>query len=289
MLMQSLPKIIAGVSKPVFMGFVIALVAVLCVVDYFFEPRVSMLLFYLAPILLATWYIGPKSGITISSLCALGWGISDVASTGAYSHPIIPYWNVCINLGIFLIVSITLSKLKSALHGARESARTDALTGIANRRAFFEIAGSELSRMNRYKRPFTIAYLDLDDFKLVNDNFGHEAGDDLLRCITGFIESTIRSSDLIARLGGDEFAILLPETNEEQARAVMEKINLSLHETLVKYSPAVTFSIGVVTYVRPPANVDDMLKKADHMMYAAKREGKNAVKYLVWKDTSTAQ
>jgi diguanylate cyclase (GGDEF)-like protein len=287
--MQSLPKIIASASKPVLMECVVAGTIGLCVIDYFFDPRVSLLLFYLAPIFFAVWYVGKKTGIAISVLCAIGWGISDVASSSAYSHPIVPYWNLFANLGVFLMVSLTLSRLKTALRGAQESARTDALTGMANRRAFFEIAGTELARMNRYKHPFTIAYLDLDNFKVVNDNQGHEAGDDLLQSIAGFIESTIRSSDLIARLGGDEFAILLPETNEEQARAVMDKISASLYETLQKHGPAVTLSIGVVTYIRPPLNVDDMLKKADHMMYAAKREGKNRIKYLVWKDSSTAQ
>jgi diguanylate cyclase (GGDEF)-like protein len=188
-----------------------------------------------------------------------------------------------------MVVSITLSKLKQALRHEKELARTDTLTTIANRRAFFEIAGNELSRMNRYKRPFTIAYLDLDDFKLVNDQLGHEAGDDLLRRVAIAIGSTIRSSDLIARVGGDEFAILLPETNEDQARSVMVKINASLQETLKKHDPTTTYSIGVVTYVRPPSTVDDMLKKADHMMYAAKREGKNGIRYLVWKESATAR
>jgi diguanylate cyclase (GGDEF)-like protein len=190
---------------------------------------------------------------------------------------------------VFLVVALTLGRLKRSLLHEKELARTDALTGIANRRAFFEIAGNELSRMNRYKRPFTIAYLDLDDFKLVNDRLGHEAGDDLLRFVSIAIRSTIRSSDLIARVGGDEFAILLPETNEEQARSVIEKINVSLHETLKTHDLTTTYSIGVVTYVRPPATVDDMLKKADHMMYAAKREGKNGTRYLVWKESAIAR
>jgi diguanylate cyclase (GGDEF)-like protein len=258
-------------------------------VDYLFEPRVSLILFYLFPVFLATWYFGDKAGIATSAICAMGWAISDFMSFGVFSHPMVPLWNAAAILCVFVVVSITLSRLKKSLQHEKDLARTDPLTGIANRRAFFEIAGNELSRMNRYKRPFTMAYLDLDDFKLVNDQLGHEAGDDLLRRVSISIRSTIRSSDLIARVGGDEFAILLPETNEDQARSVMEKINAALHETLQKHDPTTTYSIGVVTYIRPPATVDDLLKMADHMMYAAKREGKNGIRYLVWKESATAR
>jgi diguanylate cyclase (GGDEF)-like protein len=143
--------------------------------------------------------------------------------------------------------------------------------------------------MNRYKRPFTIAYLDLDDFKQVNDSLGHDAGDNLLRCVALSIKANIRSSDALARIGGDEFVILLPETNEDQAQSVVQKLGGALHAALQKENWAVSFSIGVVTYIRPPATVDEMLVKADHMMYAAKREGKNKVRYLVWKESAIAR
>ena len=261
----------------------------ICVVDYFYEPRVSLIFFYLLPIFMASWYIDKNASIIISVICAIGWAISDFLSFSSFSHPMVPYWNLTVMLGVFLVVSTTLSKLKQALHHEKDLARTDDLTGIANRRAFFEVAAAELARMNRYKRPFTIAYLDLDDFKVVNDQKGHEAGDKLLQCVAEAIGSTIRSSDLIARVGGDEFAVILPETNEEQARSAIEKISASLHEKLHKNGLSSTFSIGVVTYVRPPATVDDMLKKADHMMYAAKREGKNGIRFLVWKESATAR
>jgi diguanylate cyclase (GGDEF)-like protein len=287
--MGSLLKIIAGLPRPLLILLISISIVAICVVDYFFEPRVSLILFYLFPIFLAAWYIGPKAGIAIAAICAGGWAVSDFMSFHVFSHPLIPFWNTTATFCVFLVVTLTLGRLKRSLVHEKELARTDALTSIANRRAFFEIAGSELSRMNRYKRPFTIAYVDLDDFKLVNDQFGHEAGDDLLRRVSGAIRSTIRSSDLIARVGGDEFAILLPETNEDQAKSVIEKINASLKETLPKRDPTTTFSIGVVTYVRPPATVDDMLKKADHMMYAAKREGKNGIRYLVWKESAVAR
>jgi diguanylate cyclase (GGDEF)-like protein len=212
--------------------------------------------------------------------------MADIFTAQGYSHPVIPYWNLVVTLGVFVIVSASLHQLKESLRNANELARTDTLTGCANRRAFFEIAGNELKRMNRYKRPFTIAYLDLDEFKHVNDNLGHEAGDNLLRCVADAIKADIRSSDLLARIGGDEFVMLLPETNEDQAQSVVQKLAASLQSALQKENWAVSYSMGVVTYIRPPATVDDMLVKADHMMYAAKREGKNKVRFLVWKESA---
>lgn len=287
--MRALLLFLARLPKPFLWLLLIIGIIGICVVDYFYEPRVSLIFFYLLPIFIASWYIGKNASIIISLFCAVGWAISDFLSFSSFSHPMVPYWNLTVMLGVFLVVSTTLSKLKQALHHEKDLARSDDLTGIANRRAFFEVAAAELARMNRYKRPFTIAYFDLDDFKVVNDQKGHEAGDKLLQCVADVIGSTIRSSDLIARVGGDEFAVILPETNEEQARSAIEKINASLHEKLHKNGLSTTFSIGVVTYVRPPATVDDMLKKANHMMYAAKREGKNGIRFLVWKESATAR
>ncbi len=283
---SSLSIFFSKLPKPLLFLFIAACISCMSVIDFYLEPGISLLVFYLFPVFLATWYGGKTAGMTISLLCAAAWFFSDVLGNVTYTHPVIPFWNLTVTLGVFIIVSASLHLLKESLRRANELARTDPLTGAANRRAFFEIAGTELKRMNRYKRPFTIAYLDLDEFKHVNDHLGHEAGDMLLRCVASTIKNNIRSSDLLARIGGDEFVILLPETNEDQAQAVVQKIGVSLQTALRKENWAVSYGIGVVTYIRPPATVDDMLVKADHMLYAAKREGKNKVRFLVWKESA---
>ena len=187
---------------------------------------------------------------------------------------------------VFLVVSLMLSKLKRTLQLANDLARTDPITSMANKSAFSEIAGIELYRVNRYRRPFTIACLDLNDLKQFNEKFGHDARDDLLRCVAQVLNSNVRSSDLLARIGDDEFALLLTETNEDQAQSVFNKLGSSLEDAIKKQNWEITYSIGVVTYIRPPATVSDMLKQADHMMYAAKREGKNRVHFLVWRESA---
>ena len=123
--------------------------------------------------------------------------------------------------------------------------------------------------------------MDVDDFKLVNDRHGHSAGDRLLRNVAEAIRKDVREFDLVSRIGGDEFVILMPETGEHAARAVVRRVRRRLLEVVRAKGWPVTFSIGVVTWDAPPASVDEMLREADDLMYSAKRGGKNAVRHKV--------
>jgi diguanylate cyclase (GGDEF)-like protein len=169
----------------------------------------------------------------------------------------------------------------------KDLARKDALTGAANRRSFFESALIEIDRMHRYKHAFSLAYIDLDDFKGLNDTMGHDTGDLVLRTVASTIIKNIRSTDIFARIGGDEFVLLLSETGIEQAQAVVDKLHAALDERMNRARWPVSFSIGVMTFIRSPSSVDELIKKADALMYAAKREGKNRVKYSVWRESGS--
>jgi len=171
--------------------------------------------------------------------------------------------------------------LKNGLEREKALARTDSLTQIANRRAFYELASTEINRAHRYKRPFTIVSMDLDNFKIVNDRFGHKIGDTLLCSVANTIQKNIRATDVVARLGGDEFTVLLPEIGAESARVVAHKLQKELLDTMQTNEWPVTFSMGVVTFNSAPATVDEMLKKADTLMYSAKQSGKNIIKQEV--------
>jgi diguanylate cyclase (GGDEF)-like protein len=261
-------------------------VALLGVIDYYMEPRFSFLIFYLFPVGFVTWYAGRLTGVAISVLSAAAWIFSDILAMGKYAYPVIPYWNMLSTFGVFLVISLILSKLKKTLLLANDLARTDPVTATPNRRAFSEIAGIELYRTNRYKRPFTVAYLDLDNLKRISEDRGIEAEDECLRTVAQTLSTNIRSSDFLATLDRDVFALLLTETNEDQAKSVVEKLCGSLQEALGRGKWDVSFSIGVVTYIRPPATVAEMLKKADHMAHAAKREGGDRAHYLVWRESA---
>ena len=139
-----------------------------------------------------------------------------------------------------------------------------------------ELAEMEIHRARRYDRPFTVIYIDLDDFKMVNDRFGHAMGDKLLRSLAQALHKKIRTTDLVARLGGDEFGILLPETGPEVAELIVRRLQDAGFTLLEKGWP-VPFSMGVVTFLKPPASVDEMLIASDTVMYAAKENGKHGI------------
>jgi diguanylate cyclase (GGDEF)-like protein len=169
----------------------------------------------------------------------------------------------------------------------REHAHNDYLTGVANVRHFYVQAQIELARSLRYKRPITIAYIDLDHFKKVNDTLGHSTGDKVLQAVAGTIRSTVRSTDFIARLGGDEFAILMPETSLDQAGIIIRKIQKSLQDMVNDNSWSITFSIGVVTCNDPGCSIQAMIREADDLMYFAKKEGKNTARFRFLNPSST--
>jgi diguanylate cyclase (GGDEF)-like protein len=179
-------------------------------------------------------------------------------------------------------MTLLASALRRLADEQRQLARTDALTGVANRRAFYERADLELSRMRRLPEAMTVAYVDVDDFKRINDTMGHEAGDDLLRNVADTFLHRVRTTDLVARLGGDEFALLLPATGSEAALALLSELIQTLGGEMKRQAWPVTFSIGAVTFIRPPASADDLLRRVDQLMYKVKREGKAGVKHEIF-------
>ena len=269
------------ISKPILAGLGLVMVILIGFLDHVTGPEIFLSVFYLIPIFLVTWYSVRWAGIMISIASGITWFIADFTSGHIYSHPAIPYWNMVVRLSSFLIITFILSGLRTTLEHEKEIARTDPLAGIANGRYFVELADMEIKRARRYSHPFTVIYIDLDNFKTVNDNFGHSSGDALLRSVANAIRNGIRATDTVARLGGDEFVILLPETAPEPARVISQKIEKIGLNIMQKNEWPVTFSMGVVTFIDSPSTVDEMLKIADGLMYAAKSNGRNTIKYEI--------
>jgi diguanylate cyclase (GGDEF)-like protein len=281
--MKNLLEDLAKKPKPFLFVIGLAFILLFGAVDYFTGYEISLSIFYSLPISLVAWFVGRRWGIVLSAIGAATWLWVDVIVGHEYSHPLIAFWNAAVRLGYFVIITYTLAALKEALDREKKLARTDSLTGIANAKYFYELANSEIYRSHRYDRPVTLAYLDLDDFKKVNDSFGHSEGDKLLCLVAMTIRKSLRFSDIVARLGGDEFAVLLPETGFEQGKTVMEGLRKILLEALRTHNhgSALTLSIGAITCEGCQFTVDELIKKADALMYSAKSQGKNAAEYEV--------
>jgi diguanylate cyclase (GGDEF)-like protein/PAS domain S-box-containing protein len=166
---------------------------------------------------------------------------------------------------------------KAALELEKRLSRNDPLTSLANRRSFYEIAEKERKRAARYERPLSVAYIDLDNFKQVNDTSGHQVGDQVLVRVAEILSKNIRAECLPARLGGDEFALLLPEADYSAANILMRKVHRLLTEAMEAENWPVTFSIGLATYNLVPDSTDHMLQAADKLMYKVKNEGKGYI------------
>ena len=257
------------------------LVSLLGVLDYLNGPDFSLLIFYVVPVFVAAWYAGRGAGLLTCAASGLAWLFVAYATSHHFSHPLIAYWNAAVRLGFIVILAHLVASFRRSLAQERLLARTDYLTAAFNGRSFAEAAEAEVNRARRHGHTFSVAFMDVDDFKLVNDRLGHSAGDRLLRLVADTVRANVRAVDVVARLGGDEFAVLMPETDERAAQVVIRRVRRQLREAARKEGWPVTFSAGVITWVEPPNGVDEMLRAADELMYAAKRHGKNTVRHSV--------
>jgi diguanylate cyclase (GGDEF)-like protein len=203
--------------------------------------------------------------------------LSNYLGGRVYSHAYIWIINLTTQGLAFVVVSFLVANLQEAVVREQLLSRTDALTGLLNNRAFYESANLSLALCHRNHRAATLAFIDLDNFKQVNDTAGHDQGDKVLKKFADILAHFFRSSDIVARIGGDEFVIFLPETGATEATVLLERIREAMLSSDDFNVFGVTTSIGAVAYQLAPALLADMVKAADTMMYSVKSAGKNAV------------
>ncbi len=177
-----------------------------------------------------------------------------------------------------LVGVLSIRELTKAYELLRIEANTDALTQVSNRRPFLKTLDDEFERARRFKHPLSVAMIDIDHFKLVNDTFGHAVGDEVLRVFAALLISEFRTIDLVGRLGGEEFSVLFPETDLDGAIAACErllrkirKIEVSAGESKV----STTASIGLAIASKESSDGASSLKRADELLYVAKKSGRN--------------
>jgi diguanylate cyclase (GGDEF)-like protein len=258
-------------------GIAVALAAVIVlligVIDHATGVYLSLSVFYIGPIAMAAWYGGRLPAIWIAGLACLVGMIADLGPLTELGF--LPFWNAMVRLAVLLVIGGVVGELRRSLDTQRRLAHSDPLTGAANARCFDETAEKELARARRYRHPMTLAYLDLDNFKQVNDGFGHRTGDRVLQIVAETIQGQVRPSDLLARMGGDEFVILMPETNAEQACRAFERIRGVLESRIAASGWPVTLSVGIAEWSQEVDSIDRLFSRADSLMYQAKRDGKN--------------
>jgi diguanylate cyclase (GGDEF)-like protein len=256
------------------------LVVVLGIVDYLTGNEIVFSLFYLIPTLLITLGVHPNAGFSTSIVSALVLLTAEIAAGQVYSHPAIYFWNTAIRAVFFCFFSYLVARLSQAHREEKMAARTDFITGAYNARYFSELLQMEVERIRRQPHPFTVVYIDLDNFKQVNDLFGHRVGDDVLRFVAEVLRAQLRKTDIVARVGGDEFALLLPSTRQPDAEIVLSKVLAGLQKAMQDSSFPVTFSMGVVTCVTPPLAAEHLINMADELMYRVKNSTKNDIRFM---------
>ncbi len=266
-------------TKGKFFNFGIGLLcmAAVCVLDHFTNDAYSFSFFYLFPVGFTSWFAGRTAGIVIAFLSTANWTWEN---DSYFTNSLI--WNTLSLFGVFVAVSMLVDKVYQMWLKASQQSHIDYLTGLSNSRCFMEKLGYEISRAQRDGEPFSLGYVDLDNFKEVNDRYGHQKGDELLQCVAECFTGGLRKTDLIARMGGDEFCIFFPATGYEAVQVVMKKVRQSILDKMKEEHWPTTFSMGVVTCLVPPRNADELVLYADKVMYKAKTSGKNRINFVVF-------
>lgn len=249
------------------------------------DPELFFAPLYLLPIAILTWYIGKWQGVTASVLSTIMWLAATIYAGGFFGSSYIYYWNSIICLALFLSATTLISIVRSELELSHNLYQLDTLTGIPNSRSFHESAQRELDRARRLNNPLTIAYIDIDDFKKINDQLGHTVGDQVIRKVAENIQQNLRKTDLVARMGGDEFAVILTEAGQEVSREVINRIRHHLNDAMQTNDWQLTFSIGVLVCIEHPKTVDEILKLSTDLRDFVKNNGKDGVCFSVYKSS----
>jgi diguanylate cyclase (GGDEF)-like protein len=263
-------------------GFVWLLIVTL--LDELTGPQLSLGLFYLIPVAWVAWFGSQRAAILVAACSAFSrflvqWheGVDFWPKTVDGERTFASFWNGASELLFFLLFTLMILRIKGQLDRERALARIDTLSKVHNARSFRELAEAEVERARRYGRTFSLVYIDLDNFKQVNDTLGHAAGDALLCLVAEVLQDNTRHVDVVARLGGDEFALVLPETGSAGTWAVLQRIRHKLVSQIAERNYPVTASMGAACFLEAPASLDEALQKADEAMYFSKQHGKDRI------------
>jgi diguanylate cyclase (GGDEF)-like protein len=255
------------------LGIVVALTAFKLTIGH----SVTVIDFMFVPVVWVGWFAQARwCGYAVAFVAAaLSVMVAMVAETQASAGAAIAAGLA--RLALYLVVLGLLGMMRRERAGHQHAVATDQLTGAANARSFRAIASAEVERARRYQRDLSLAYIDVDDFKAINDRLGHPEGDHVLFEVSHVMRTSVRAADTVARIGGDEFAILMPEIGAEPARAVIERVRGQLARLRTSDGEPVLCSIGLVTFDRPATSLKELVTAGDELLYRAKEGGKDRI------------
>lgn len=266
--------------------FTLALFGVAFAIDAMAPRELSILGVYLVPIVIVAWCFPDPSSWVIETLACFGICTIEEVTSPAYASTSLLAVSVLFRGLFFAAVAIATHEVKRAHRVLELRSERDPLTGLLNRRGFEKAARVEIDRARRHDRPIALAFLDIDDFKRINDQKGHAAGDRILQLV-GTTLTGGRKFDLVARIGGDEFVILMPETSERGAQIAVERIRRSFHASTRSLGVRTGFTTGVAAFSRAPRHVDTLLAAADRLLFDGKRTQKGSVRTRITADAKT--
>lgn len=249
-------------------------------IDYVTGSELSFSVFYLLPITLAILLNGQRLGILFSIICSILWFSADVLATTHYFSVVIMVWNAIVRFIYFIFHIMLISALLEKVKTMRALSMQDPLTQTANWRNFDEYSRNIIKNATRERKNIALAYLDIDNFKIVNDSLGHSVGDAVLQELARVMKSAMRPSDMVARLGGDEFVILLYDVDLESTKKIIARIQQNVREGMAERRWDITLSIGAIVFSVVSSSIGPMIRRVDDLMYEVKREGKNSAKVI---------
>ncbi len=261
-----LPVFAAGIVMVFLIGYI----------DHLTAATIDISIFYLVPVAFTVWFSKRKLALTVSLLAVAVWEFEELFFRIENSRSPDFWINSVLRLAYFLTAVIIISKLKNNYDTEKRLASYDSLTGAINRRYFEKLVSEEMKICAKEKKPYTIIYFDIDNFKKLNDTRGHAFGDAVLVKTSSVICGKVYDKGYFARLGGDEFAFFLPGFGRKESAAFMDEIikELGSRENELK---GVTYSFGVLAVEKKrPENMQKLMHIADKLMYTVKKNGKNS-------------
>jgi diguanylate cyclase (GGDEF)-like protein len=246
--------------------------------DYGTGVDIRVFPLYFIPLALAARRLGRGGALLASLAASLIWLAA--MYFGGRHYPEFWYWavNFLTQGSAFVVVTLLVAELERHLQFEYRQSRIDQLTGLLNSRAFLEAGPALLATNRRGAQALTLAYIDLDHFKQVNDRLGHQAGDEVLERVGEVMQRELPPAALIARMGGDEFAVLLPDVDIDEARTLLDRLRARLLADERIGSAGVSASIGAIFHRPGGPEFDALMRRADALMYEVKASGRDAVR-----------